>query len=94
MVISDFITNTVLPWVFTLLQSNPVIAPIFLALFVVQGFCRFFFKPLVVAISAYVQWTPEPGDNAIWDKVLANKWYKLLAFMVDWLASIKLPGRK
>lgn len=64
------------------------------AILVVVGGLRVVFKPIMTAIHAIVDATPSPSDNAVLAKVEASPIYKGFVFVVDLLASIKLPGSK
>jgi hypothetical protein len=48
----------------------------------------------MVFLQAVVEATPSQSDNVLLQKVMESKIYKGLAFVLDYLASIKLPGQK
>jgi hypothetical protein len=58
----------------------------------VIGSLRLVFKPVMVAIENYVKQTPNPADDARIAKFEAGPVYKLVAFVLDFGASIKLPA--
>jgi hypothetical protein len=66
--------------------------PILMHIVVVMGMMRMVFKPLTIAIQSYVDNSDDGGkDNAFWEKVKANPIYKGLAFVLDYVGSIKIP---
>lgn len=64
------------------------------SILLVIGVLRAVFKPLQGTIDAYVKATPSVSDDGKWEKVKAHKAFKALAWVIDYTASIKLPGRK
>jgi hypothetical protein len=46
---------------------------------------------VVAFIDAYVTFSPGTGDNETWEKIKASTPWKVFVFVVDWLASVKLP---
>ena len=69
------------------MAKNPQLASVL----VVMGLLRAVFKPLMSVIQAYVDATPDGGDNEKLEKVKESKWFKTLAWLLDYAASIKLP---
>ncbi len=61
------------------------------AIFTVIGILRLAIKPVVAFIDAYVTFSPGTGDNETWEKIKASTPWKVFVFVVDWLASVKLP---
>lgn len=55
---------------------------------------RLVFKPLFAILGKYVELTVEEDDNSKLKKFMNTKTYKMLAFIVDLTASIKLPRIK
>lgn len=62
------------------------------------GALRLAAKPFSVALLGlfnravkFVQESPEQDDDAFLGRLIASRWYRVLAFFVDYLASIKLP---
>ena len=64
------------------------------AALVVIGGLRIVFKPIMTAIHAIVDVTPGESDNLFLAKVEGSAIYKGFIWVVDFLASIKLPGAK
>lgn len=63
-------------------------------LFVVMGALRVCFKPLMVFVEAVVGQTPTKSDDEWLAKVKISKSYKILSFVLDYVASVKLPQEK
>ena len=63
-------------------------------LIAVMVVCRIVFKPLFTILSKYVELTVEDDDNKKLNAFMKTKKYKMLAFIVDMLASVKLPKVK
>ncbi|MBX3736724.1 MAG: hypothetical protein KF715_08550 [Candidatus Didemnitutus sp.] len=64
------------PWVLTLLA--------------VMGGLRFFFKPVVSLVEAYVRSTPQKTDDEYFDKVEHSAAFKIIAWALDFFASVKV----
>lgn len=62
-----------------------------LQVLVIMASFRVVFKPLMALASAVVEVTPPKGDDELLAKIKANKYYKMVVFLVDYFASIKLP---
>lgn len=60
----------------------------------VMVICRIVFKPLFAILGKYVELTIEEDDNKKLHKFMNGKTYKMLAFIVDMLSSVKLPKLK
>jgi hypothetical protein len=60
----------------------------------VMVICRIIFKPLFQILGKYVELTVEEDDNKKLHKIMASKSYKMASFIVDMLASVKLPQVK
>lgn len=73
-----------------LLEKFPKIAPV---VFVI-GLLRLFFKPLTMAYEMYVKFTPGKEDDVKWGKAKQSKAFMLIEKILDFFASIKLPGGK
>lgn len=54
----------------------------------ISGWLQGLFTKLVL----FVQGTPQTDDDAWVERILSSKVYRVLAFLVDWGASIKLPS--
>lgn len=55
------------------------------------GVFRSIFKPIMTAIHAIVEATPTKADDLVLDEVERSRAYKAMAWIVDYLLSIKLP---
>lgn len=73
-----------------LLQTYPWLQHV-IAIMVI---CRVVFKPLFAILGKYVELTIEEDDNKKLHKFMQSKTYKMIAFVVDMLASVKLPKIK
>lgn len=58
----------------------------------VIGAFRIVFKPLMTLIEAVVKATPTQADDQVLNTVEASLPFKALQFLVDYVASIKLPA--
>ena len=56
--------------------------------------CRVIFKPLFAILGKYVELTVEDNDNKKLNAFMKTKTYKMLAFVIDMLGSVKLPTIK
>lgn len=65
--------------------------PTMIVVFAVIGMFRTIFKPLMALIDAVVAVTPSKSDDALVEKVKANKWYLLFVWLIDYLTSVKIP---
>jgi len=61
------------------------------AVLMVIGLLRAVFKPLQLVVDAYVQATPDGTDDSKWAEIKESKWFKAIAWLLDYTASIKLP---
>jgi len=68
--------------------------PIVVTILFFVGALRAVFKPLHLVIDAYVNFTDDPSDNEKWEKVKGHKYYKAVAWFIDYITSVKLPGHK
>lgn len=66
--------------------------PFFASLVFIMGALRVVFKPLMLVLHEYVLYTPNEADNAALDKVEQSGIYKSFLMVIDFIASIKLPG--
>lgn len=73
-----------------LLQTYPWLQHV-IAIMVI---CRVVFKPLFAILGRYVELTVEQEDDKKLHKFMGTKTYKMIAFIVDMLASVKLPTIK
>lgn len=60
----------------------------------VMVICRIVFKPLFKILAKYVELTVEKDDDKKLHKIMDSKAYKMAAFIVDMVASVKLPKVK
>jgi hypothetical protein len=65
--------------------------PKFLAVLLLIGTFRSVFKPFCALLQAVAVATPTKKDDELIGKAASNKWYKAIAWLVDYLTSIKLP---
>jgi hypothetical protein len=72
------------------LQNYPWVQHVVAVLIV----CRIVFKPLFAILGKYVELTIEEDDDVKLKKFMKSKTYKMLAFIVDLAASVKLPKIK
>lgn len=72
------------------LQQYPILQHV-IAIMVI---CRIIFKPLFAILGKYVELTVQEDDNKKLHKFMDSKTYKMLAFIVDMAASVKLPKLK
>lgn len=68
--------------------------PVVLSVVSVVGILRLIMKPLFVFFKEVVDATPTRLDNEFLDKVMQSKIYSMVAFLLDYLGSIKLPEKK
>lgn len=71
----------------------PIISkyPIVASILMVVGGLRVVIKPIMSALRSYVEYTDSPNDNVKLDKIESSKLYKTLSYILDYLASVKLP---
>lgn len=89
----EFILNTVIPWLISFVQNNPNVAPIFTVIVMIQGVARLILKPIMVGIKAFVAETESKEDDKKLEEVMQTKWYKVIAFIFDYILSLKLPTK-
>jgi hypothetical protein len=65
--------------------------PWLMAALLFMGTMRMFFKPAQLAIDKFVSDTETKKDDEFWAKVKAHWAYKSVAWVIDFLGSIKLP---
>jgi len=56
--------------------------------------CRILFKPIFSILGKYVELTVEEDDNNRLHAIMKTKKYKMAVYIIDMLASIKLPTLK
>lgn len=69
-----------------LVAKYPIITGVLMAV----GVARAIFKPLFSFLHAVVDATPSSKDNAALAKVEKSKVYKIVAYLLDYLGSIKI----
>lgn len=69
------------------LMSNEM----FVKFAVIVTVARGIFKPLCSAINKYVEESETLSDNELWSKIQDNKIFKSVAWLMDYVASVKLP---
>jgi hypothetical protein len=57
--------------------------------FSILGSLRFFIKPLMGLLEAYVAFTPSKADDLLPEQIKNNKVYKAIVYALDWFASLK-----
>ncbi len=73
-----------------LMQTYPWIQNLIAALVV----ARIVFKPTFAILGKYVELTVEDNDNKKLNKFMKSKTYKMIAFIADLAASVKMPSVK
>lgn len=68
--------------------------PVLASIVGVVGLLRLIIKPIMVALKSIVESTETPKDNELLVKVEESKIYKAVIFLLDYLASIKVPPKK
>lgn len=61
-------------------------------IFMVMGVLRAVFKPLVAFARTVVSATPSQKDDELLNKAESSKAFKSIAWFIDYISSIKLPG--
>lgn len=61
---------------------------------VVVGVMRVVFKPLFSLLQSAALATPSPKDDSFLSAVMESKIYKGVAYVLDYLGSIKLPSKQ
>jgi len=67
--------------------------PLLVSIAAIMGSCRLIMKPLMSLLSVIVKQTPTPKDDALLAKVMEHKLYKGLVYILDLVASVKLPKK-
>lgn len=84
----------VIAFITPLLQGLSVKYPIIVTIFAVMGVMRTLFKPLMTFVHAYVAATPSTKDDLKLEKFKEGKAFKVINFLVDYIFSIKITGKK
>lgn len=64
--------------------------PVLASIIFVMGLMRLVFKPLMEIIHNVVATTESPKDDAVLAKIESSIPFKVLAFLVDYIGSIKI----
>lgn len=80
--------DTLVSWVLGLLAANPHFA----VLITFISVCRLVFKPLCAFITLLVNATGSTKLATLWQAIEDNKFFKAVAWLMDYFASIKLPA--
>lgn len=86
--------ESVLMWLKPLIEQYSAQYPWLVTIVFIMGSFRLFLKPVMAIAEAVVGLTASPKDDELLAKVLDHKIYKAVAFVFDWLGSIKLPKKK
>jgi hypothetical protein len=68
--------------------------PVVVAVCSVVGIFRLVFKPTVALVKLIVAATPSESDDKVVADIEASGIWKAVLWVVDYLLSIKLPGKK
>lgn len=74
------------PFIVTFAQQHPWLV----TLLALIATARLVFKPIVSAVEAYVRSTPQTTDDEFVDKVTHSRGFKIVAWLLDYLGSIKV----
>ncbi len=85
----DFFLNTVGMWAINLLQGNPTVGTVLM----IMGGLRLVMKPVNTILQTYVKMTPYDSDDKWLTDMEQSKGYKLLIYLLDWTASVKMPEK-
>lgn len=72
------------------LMQNPVALKVMTVLVILRAIN----KPLFSLLRSYVDATPSKADNEMLDKILASKAYQVVSYILDYVASVKMPQKK
>jgi len=78
------------PFIVSFAQSHPWL----LSLLAIVATLRLVFKPIMSAVGAYVKSTASTGDDAMLEKVEHSAAFKVAAWLLDYLGSIKVGPQK
>ena len=62
-------------------------------IFVLVGGLRVIFKPMMAFLEAITVYTPSKKDDVLYKELKEGNVYKWFVFLVDYIASIKLPKK-
>ena len=70
-----------------IINQYPILAHVLAGM----AIARMLFKPIFAILQKYFELTVEEDDNNKLKKFMKTKTYKMLAFLVDYFSSAKLP---
>ena len=73
-----------------ILQEYPVLRYVLMVMII----CRLAFKPIFQILGKYVELTVVQDDDKKLNRFMQSKTYKMIVFIVDMFASVKLPSIK
>lgn len=65
-----------------------------IGILLIIGTLRLVVKPAMAIAKSVVASTPSLEDDLLVQKVETSKAYQIAVFLIDWIASIKLPQKK
>lgn len=68
--------------------------PWFSDLVMIMGTARIIFKPLFTLIETIISTTPSKEDDKKWEDIKGSKMFAFLMYLVDYVASVKIPTKK
>ena len=68
--------------------------PAFADLVMIMGVFRIVFKPLFTLINTVILTTPTKKDDEQWAKIQGSKIFSTALFLIDYIASVKIPTKK
>lgn len=69
---------------------SPKVVSVLVTVFTAIGVARFFVKPVMATIDAYVRLDKNPNNDDLVARLEKKKWFKVLRFLLDWFGSVKL----
>lgn len=79
--------EAIVEFIMPMVAKYPAIATVLM----IVGGLRVVFKPIMSVARAYVDYTSTDSDNKKLDEIESSRVYKGLAYVLDYMASIKLP---
>ena len=68
--------------------------PFFADVVMIMGTARVIFKPLFALVDTVISTTPSQTDDAKWAEIKGSKVFSAMIFLVDYVASVKIPVKK
>lgn len=87
---ASLVTEIITPLLVKLATEHPWVALVLTGV----GMLRLVFKPVMAFLHERVQSSPDKADDERLAKTEASWWFRALAFVLDYTASIKLPPPK